>query len=123
MAGTLAIELASTEVDVRGAVSIHPGLGDKASRASIAGVEGNRLEDGEHFGLDRSRWPSILYFYFEIRPGPDPSRIALAGPRVSSEEYLSLLVPSSCDVILYSDPFRLRLSVSNSFLVASGFFF
>ena len=52
MAGTLAIELASTEVDVGGAIAVHPGLGDKASGASIAGVEGNRLEDGEHFGLD-----------------------------------------------------------------------
>ena len=77
VARALAIELASTEVDVGGAVAVNPGLGDKASGASIAGVEGNRLEDGEHFGLEGSRWPSILYFYFEIHPGPGPSRIAL----------------------------------------------
>jgi hypothetical protein len=48
VAGTLAIELAGTEVDVGGAVAVHPGLGNKASGTSIAGVKGNRLEDGEH---------------------------------------------------------------------------
>jgi hypothetical protein len=49
MAGALAVELSSTEVDVRGAVAVHPGLGNKASGTSIAGVESNRLEDGEHW--------------------------------------------------------------------------
>jgi hypothetical protein len=48
VAGALAVELASTEVDVGGAVAVHPRLRDEASRASIAGVESNRLEDGEH---------------------------------------------------------------------------
>ena len=48
VAGALAVELASTEVDVRGAVAVHPGLGNKASRAGVAGVESNRLENGEH---------------------------------------------------------------------------
>ena len=48
VAGTLAIELASTEVDVGGAVAVHPRLRDKASRASIASVESNGLENGEH---------------------------------------------------------------------------
>jgi hypothetical protein len=50
VAGTLAIELAGAEVDVGGAVAVHPGLGNKAGGASIAGVESNRLEDGEHRG-------------------------------------------------------------------------
>ena len=49
VARALAVELASTEVDVGGAVAIDPRLGDKASRASIAGVKSNRLENGEHF--------------------------------------------------------------------------
>ena len=51
VAGTLAIELASTEVDVGGAVAVNPRLRDEASRASIAGVESNRLENREHFEL------------------------------------------------------------------------
>ena len=49
MARALAVELASTEVNVRGAIAVHPGLGNKASRASIAGVEGNRLKNREHY--------------------------------------------------------------------------
>jgi hypothetical protein len=49
VARALAVELASTVVDVRGAVAVHPRLRDEASRASIAGIESNRLEDGEHF--------------------------------------------------------------------------
>ena len=48
MAGTLAVELARAEVDVRGAVAVHPRLGLKAVGAGIAGVEGDGLEDGEH---------------------------------------------------------------------------
>ena len=51
VARALAIELAGTEVDVGGAVAVHPGLRHEAGGASIAGVEGNRLEDGEHFGV------------------------------------------------------------------------
>ena len=51
VAGALAVELAGTEVDVRGAVAVHPGLGNKASGAGIAGVEGNRLKNGEHRGV------------------------------------------------------------------------
>jgi hypothetical protein len=50
VARALAVELASTEVDVRGAVAVLPRLRDEASRASIAGVESNRLEDREHLG-------------------------------------------------------------------------
>ena len=41
VARALAVELASTEVDVGGAVAIHPRLLDEASGASIAGVESN----------------------------------------------------------------------------------
>ncbi len=48
VAGALAVELAGAEVDVRGAVAVHPRLGLKAVGAGVAGVEGNRLEDGEH---------------------------------------------------------------------------
>ena len=53
VARALAVELASTEVDVGGAVAVHPRLRHKASRAGIAGVESNRLEDGEHFGRSK----------------------------------------------------------------------
>ncbi len=60
MAGALAVELASTEVDVGGAVAVHPRLRDEASGASIAGVKSNRLEDGEHFRCaDQSDWVVI----------------------------------------------------------------
>ena len=52
VAGTLAVELAGAEVDVRGAVAVDPRLGLDSSGAGIAGVEGNRLEDREH--LNRS---------------------------------------------------------------------
>jgi hypothetical protein len=45
----LAVELASTVVDVGGAVAVHPRLRNKTSGTSIAGVEGNRLENSEHF--------------------------------------------------------------------------
>ncbi len=31
-----------------GAVAVNPGLGDEAGGASVAGVESNRLKDGEH---------------------------------------------------------------------------
>ncbi len=31
-----------------GAVAVHPALGLSAGGSSVAGVEGNRLEDGEH---------------------------------------------------------------------------
>ena len=41
-------ELAGAEVDVRGAVAVQPRLGLEAVGAGVAGVEGNRLEDGEH---------------------------------------------------------------------------
>jgi hypothetical protein len=61
VARALAVELASTEVDVGGAVAVNPGLGDKASGASIAGVEGNRLENGEHFAvLAMRRWTRFI---------------------------------------------------------------
>jgi len=49
VARALAVELAGAEVDVGGAVAVHPGLGLKAVGAGIAGVEGDGLEDGEHF--------------------------------------------------------------------------
>ncbi len=48
VARALAVELAGAEVDVRGAVAVHPRLGLKAVGAGIAGVEGYGLEDGEH---------------------------------------------------------------------------
>ena len=48
MARALAVELAGAEVDVRGAVAVHPRLGLDAVGAGVAGVEGDRLEDGEH---------------------------------------------------------------------------
>ncbi len=44
----LTVELASTVVDVRGAIAVHPRLRDKTSRAGVSSVEGNRLEEGEH---------------------------------------------------------------------------
>ena len=50
VARALAVELAGAEVDVRGAVAVHPRLGLKAVGAGIAGVEGDGLEDGEHAG-------------------------------------------------------------------------
>ncbi len=49
VAAALAVELASTVVDVGGAVAVHPRLRDKASRASVAGVKSNRLKEGEHW--------------------------------------------------------------------------
>ena len=49
VAGALAVELAGAEVDVGGAVAVHPGLGLKAVGAGVAGVEGDGLKDGEHF--------------------------------------------------------------------------
>ena len=48
VAGALAVELAGAEVDVRGAVAVHPRLGLEAVGAGVAGVEGDGLEDGEH---------------------------------------------------------------------------
>ena len=50
VARALAIELASTEVDVGGAVAVHPGLRNKTRRARVAGIESNRLKNREHFG-------------------------------------------------------------------------
>jgi hypothetical protein len=41
VARALAVELAGAEVDVRGAVAVHPRLGLKAVGAGVAGVEGN----------------------------------------------------------------------------------
>ena len=48
VAGALAVELARAEVDVRGAVAVHPRLGLKAVGTGIAGVESDGLEEGEH---------------------------------------------------------------------------
>ena len=48
VAGALAVELAGAEVDVRGAVAVHPRLRLDAVGAGVAGVEGDRLEDREH---------------------------------------------------------------------------
>ena len=45
VARALAVELAGAEVDVRGAVAVHPGLGLKAVGAGVAGVEGNCTRD------------------------------------------------------------------------------
>ena len=59
VARALAVELASTVVDVGGAVAVHPRLRHKTGRASIAGVESNRLEDGEH--LMFTNFSSNLY--------------------------------------------------------------
>ncbi len=61
----LAVELAGTVVDVGGAVAVDPLLRDKTSGASIAGVESNRLEDGEHFVITICRtgyYQAELYF-------------------------------------------------------------
>jgi hypothetical protein len=58
VARALAVELAGAEVDVRGAVAVHPRLGLEAVGAGIAGVEGDGLEDGEHLvstGISQSR--------------------------------------------------------------------
>ena len=41
VARALAVELAGAEVDVRGAVAVHPRLGLKTVGAGVAGVEGN----------------------------------------------------------------------------------
>jgi hypothetical protein len=54
VARALAVELAGAEVDVRSAVAVHPRLGLKAVGAGIAGVEGDGLEDGEHFCASQS---------------------------------------------------------------------
>ncbi len=43
MARSLAVELAGAEVDVGGAVAVHPGLGDGSGGAGIAGVESDGL--------------------------------------------------------------------------------
>ena len=48
MARALAVELAGAEVDVRGAVAVHPRLGLEAVGAGVASVEGNRLKEAEH---------------------------------------------------------------------------
>ena len=48
MAGSLSIELARAEVDVGGSVAVDPGLRLDAAGTSVAGVKGDRLEDGEH---------------------------------------------------------------------------
>ena len=50
VARTLAVELAGAEVDVGGAVAVHPRLGLDAVGAGVAGVEGDIFEDGEHSG-------------------------------------------------------------------------
>jgi len=71
VAGTLAIELAGAEVDVRGAVAVHPRLGLKAVGAGVAGVEGDRLEDGEHSApCTRTRHLTIQSFHLR-----SPSRV------------------------------------------------
>lgn len=45
VARALSVELAGTEVDVRGAVAVHPALGDGARRSSIAGIKGDGLSE------------------------------------------------------------------------------
>ena len=47
VARPLAIKFARAEIDVRGAVAIHPRLRLKAVGAGIAGVESDGLEEGE----------------------------------------------------------------------------
>ncbi len=64
VARALAVELASTEVDVGGAIAVHPGLGNKAGGASIAGVESNRLKDGEHGVVNAGPPPDIYSFFY-----------------------------------------------------------
>jgi len=54
VARALAVELAGAEVDVRGAVAVHPRLGLKAVGAGVAGVESDGLKDGEHCVTQRS---------------------------------------------------------------------
>ena len=44
----LVVELAGTEVDIRGVVPVHPRLGLKVVGAGITSVESHGLEDGEH---------------------------------------------------------------------------
>jgi hypothetical protein len=51
VAGSLAVELAGAKVDVGGAVAVHPGLGNKAGGAGIAGVEGD--------GLSQALWKTM----------------------------------------------------------------
>ena len=55
VARALAVELAGAEVDVRGAVAVHPRLGLKAVGAGVAGVESDGLKDGEHCVTQSSR--------------------------------------------------------------------
>eukprot|EP00290_Baffinella_frigidus_P027793 CAMPEP_0180232394 /NCGR_PEP_ID=MMETSP0987-20121128/27444_1 /TAXON_ID=697907 /ORGANISM="non described non described, Strain CCMP2293" /LENGTH=99 /DNA_ID=CAMNT_0022197993 /DNA_START=538 /DNA_END=835 /DNA_ORIENTATION=- len=54
VAGALAVELPRAEVDVRGAVAVHPALRLGAVGAGVASVEvdsaHNVRKDGEHFG-------------------------------------------------------------------------
>jgi len=61
VAGALAVELARAEVDVRGAIAIHPRLGLEAVGTSIAGVEGNRFQDREHDWERRAHRKSALH--------------------------------------------------------------
>ncbi len=50
VAGALAVELASTEVDVGSAIAVLPRLLDQAVGAGVSHIESNRLEQREHFG-------------------------------------------------------------------------
>ena len=72
VARALAVELAGAEVDVGGAVAVHPGLGLEAVGASIAGVEGDRLEDGEHFCPQNGK-NSVSCWLEQVRPCSTPT--------------------------------------------------
>jgi len=55
MAAALAVELARPEVDVRGAVAVHPALRLSAVRAGVAGVERDALCPSERHPSDPRR--------------------------------------------------------------------
>ena len=63
MAGTLSVELSRAEVDVGGSVAVNPGPRLDTVGTSVAGIEGDRLEDGEHLCMQvRS------LFLIELKP-------------------------------------------------------
>jgi hypothetical protein len=84
VAGALAVELAGAEVDVRGAVAVHPRLGLEAVGAGVAGVEGNctSISSTAHTSTP-ARTVTHPFATQHVRNpcGPDPARDATAAWR------------------------------------------
>ena len=68
VARALAVELAGTEVDVRGAVAVHPRLGLKAVGAGVAGVEGNCTMQRVRQKKTMKNVPAQLVRHADARP-------------------------------------------------------